>query len=224
MTTASQVKRALKPLLLRHPDLALVNRTIVVKPVRHVLRGILIDRTGNVDRFTPKWFAVHLFEQLHFTPLSWGSEIHRRSPSLWRWSNPQDLPLLFEKIETEALPQLQTISTIDSFADFVSAHRFRHQLFEWPHRKVILDVAQGNLDSARTICARSINCRDEETYGRDEEDRAQLRRLKQLCSLLADDDRAGMAKLLHEWEAQTVRNLKIEHLWEPTPFPLETMG
>ncbi len=33
-----------------------------------------------------------------------------------------------------------------------------------------------------------------------------------------------MAKLLHEWEAQTVRNLKIEHLWEPTPFPLDMMG
>lgn len=222
MTTASQVKRALKPLLQRHPDLALVNRTIVVMPVRHVLRGILIDRSGNADRFTPKWFAVHLFEQLQFTPLSWGSEIYRRSPSLWRWSNPQDLPLLFEKIEKEALSQLRTISTIDSFADFVSAHRFRHQLFDWPHRRIILDVARGDLDSARSICTARVTSQTNE--GLDDEGMAKLQRAKELCRLLAVDDRAGMAALLHEWEAQTVRNLKIEHLWEATPFPLETMG
>jgi hypothetical protein len=34
-------------------------------------------------------------------------------------------------------------------------------------------------------------------------------------------DRAGLARLLHSWEAETVKNFKIEHLWEPTPFPLE---
>jgi hypothetical protein len=34
-------------------------------------------------------------------------------------------------------------------------------------------------------------------------------------------DRAGLARLLHEWEAYTVKNFKIEHLGEPTPFPLK---
>ena len=48
-----------------------------------------------------------------------------------------------------------------------------------------------------------------------------LRRLRELCARLMADDRAGLARLLHEWEAQTVKNFKIEHLWEPTPFPLE---
>ena len=67
----------------------------------------------------------------------------------------------------------------------------------------------------------TIGCWSEETYGCDDDDKAQLRRLKELCRRLAADDRAGLAALLHDWEAQTVRNLKIEHLWEPTPFPLE---
>jgi hypothetical protein len=52
-------------------------------------------------------------------------------------------------------------------------------------------------------------------------DRAENRRLRELCAKLADDDRAGLARLLHEWEAYTVKNFKIEHLWEPTPLPLE---
>jgi len=50
---------------------------------------------------------------------------------------------------------------------------------------------------------------------------AENRRLRELCAKLADDDRAGLARLLHAWEAYTVRNFKIEHLWQPTPLPLE---
>ena len=46
----------------------------------------------------------------------------------------------------------------------------------------------------------------------------------QLCARLAEDDRAGLARLLHEWEAYTVKNFKIEHLWESIPFPLELGG
>jgi hypothetical protein len=48
--------------------------------------------------------------------------------------------------------------------------------------------------------------------------------VRELCAKLAEDDRAGLARLLHEWEAYTVKNFKIEQLWEPTPFPLETVG
>ena len=78
--------------------------------------------------------------------------------------------------------------------------------------------------SARAICSSTIAGWSEASYGRDEEDRAQLRRLKELCARLAADDRRGLAQLLHEWEAITVKNLKLEHLWEPTPFPLELQG
>ena len=33
-----------------------------------------------------------------------------------------------------------------------------------------------------------------------------------------------MARLLHQWEAYTVEQLKIGHIYEPTPFPLELMA
>ncbi len=35
------------------------------------------------------------------------------------------------------------------------------------------------------------------------------------------NDRSGLAALLRIWEQERVRRLGIEHLWEPTPFPLE---
>ena len=67
-------------------------------------------------------------------------------------------------------------------------------------------------------------CRDGQSVDQpdfDEDGKAKYRRLRELCAKLAEDDRAGLAGLLHEWEVYTVKNFKIEHLWEPTPFPLE---
>jgi len=53
MTTVRQVMKLLTPLLKRHDDLYLNDRWLIVKPVRHVLRGILIERTGEAGRFRP---------------------------------------------------------------------------------------------------------------------------------------------------------------------------
>jgi hypothetical protein len=39
--------------------------------------------------------------------------------------------------------------------------------------------------------------------------------------MLAVDDRPELVRQLREWEAYTVRNLRIESIWQPTPFPFE---
>ena len=44
---------------------------------------------------------------------------------------------------------------------------------------------------------------------------------KTLCPLIAANDRPGLVRLLRDWEAYSVKRLKLEKLWEPTPFPLE---
>lgn len=88
----------------------------------------------------------------------------------------------------------------------------------------MFDVALGNLDAAREIAAkhRHIWASPPLQFKLQERERAQ--RLTMLVGLLDAGDRAGLAALLHEWEATTVKNLKIEHLWERTPFPLEEMA
>ena len=53
MTTISQVKKAVQPLLQRNHDLALVGRLVVLKPVHHILRGVYIDRSSIPDEFMP---------------------------------------------------------------------------------------------------------------------------------------------------------------------------
>jgi hypothetical protein len=220
MTTVAQIKRALKPLLQKHEDLVLERDLLVVIPVNHVLRGILIERTGAADRFKPRWFVIHLFEYQTWMRLSWGHELFRRSHGLWFWSNPASIPVLFEEIEQNALPKLRAIQTLEDFVAFVTAHPRSHHLAD-PPTKLVVDVALGELESAREICNGFLPKYTEATYGRDAEDKMQFRNLKELCRGLALDDRAGLAALLHETEAQTVKNLKLEHLWQPSPFPLE---
>ncbi len=223
MTTAAQIRRELTPLLERHPDLALVGRYIVVKPVTHVLRAVLIDRTGIADAFNPRWFAMHLFELTTWAHLTWGELLFRKSHGNWKWSKPDAVPILCEEIETNALPQLRAMTSLHTYLNFVSQNKARHLLFDQPHHQMIMDVALGDFTAARLRCADPIARWLLETDGWDSDGKDKLGRAQQLCRLLAADDRAGMAALLHAWEAQTVRNLKIEHLWEPTPFPLETM-
>ena len=83
-----------------------------------------------------------------------------------------------------------------------------------PYERVIVEAARGRLDEARQICCGELaNWPSDSGFAR---------RPRMIGARLAEDDIAGAAALLHEWEATTVRNLKIEHLWQPTPFPLET--
>jgi hypothetical protein len=227
MTTAADVRRMVQPLVSRHADLALVKRWIFVKPIEHFARGVLIDRMAYKDRFRPLWAVMHLFEIQHFLPLSWGDYlVNKRSsrPGIWATSDPDVELSLIEAIEEQALPTLRAMKTLDDFLAFVSQHYFRHHLFEWPHRRIIVEVALGNLEAARALCQKNIQHWSDIRPYHDEEDRAQLLGLQKLCACLAADDRQGIAELLHQWEAETVKKQKIEHLWQLTPFPLELAG
>jgi hypothetical protein len=228
MTTAAFVKRLVKPLLERHADLALVGRWIFVKPVHHFARGILIGPTPNPKSFSLEWAAVHLFEPRRTFPLNWGGYA-------FDWSAPppenlDDLPeaekstIVNAAIERNMLPELRAMRTFNDYLAFVAQSEFRHQLFDSPSAKVIVDIALGNLDTARAICRDNVQRWPLDNPGYDDDDRAKYRGLLNLCALLTTGDRSGLARILHDWEAFTVRNFKIEHLWERTPFPLELSG
>ena len=44
---------------------------------------------------------------------------------------------------------------------------------------------------------------------------------KMLCPLVASNDRLGLARLLHDFEAGSAKVMKLDKVWEPTPFPIE---
>ena len=207
MTTAAQVKKIVRPLLERHADLALVGRWIFVKPVHHFARAVLIGRMLNPDKFRPQWAVIHLFEAQKSFSLDWGEWLYNESsesPGSWKITDLDISSALTDEIERRALPQLRTIQTLDDYLAFVSRHMFRHQLFDWPQCKIIVDVALGDLEPARSICKENMHRWSVDQPHHDEDSKAKYRRLRELCARLAENDRAGLARLLHEWEAYTV--------------------
>jgi hypothetical protein len=219
MTTVRKAKRVLSPLLERHNDLAIVGPWLMLKPVRHLLRGVVIDRTGEASRFMPRWAVMSLCEPRATFPISWGGMIKRKG--LWEWESQTLQSDLITAIEEQALPPLRAIRSLDDFFAFASSREtFPLRPFDlFLLLRVGVDIARGDLSSARAAC-------DELKTGRTRWSSPDLREefdrvTGTLCPLLAADDRPAMAHLLHEWEAYTVEKLKIGHIYEPTPFPLE---
>ena len=223
MTTAAQVKKLVQPLLDQNADLAWVRREIYLKPVHHFGRMILIDRILDPDGFRPQLAAAHLFDGHGGFPLNWSQWLRKKSgpmPGSWQMQDPDVARILIETIEADALPYLRAMTSLDDYLAHTSQFGGRDLLVR-PTARIIVDVALGDFEKARRTweSQRELWSVDKPSY--DEEDKAMLRRLRHVGALLESDDRTGLARLLHTWEAQTVKNLKIGHLWEPTPFPLE---
>jgi hypothetical protein len=220
MTTVAQVRQAVQPLLQRNPDLALVGRLVVVKPVRHILRGVSLGRSLDPLLFVPTWAVIFLFEPCDSFSYNWGERVYGPS-GVWDISDP-DLPeTMCLAIEEEALPLLRRVKTIDDFVSFTSRDRFPQTFLDgYELRKIFVDAALGDFGAARSICsflATEQAKRKHLPRMQEEYDRV----TKELCPLIAANDRPGLARLLHGYEAQSVKNLKLEKFWEPTPFPIE---
>lgn len=229
MTTQAQVKKLVKPLLERHSDLALVGHLIVVKPLRHVLRAIIIDRTSNAAYFRPAWFVDHLLEDHHAFHITWGSRVYGAKRVNWTFSNAGVGDDLLEAAERGLLPILRAISNLESLYTIAAAGAGGCPPFGEGAGAVVMSIALGNLDAARRLVP---SVRERFSIGSPVEisrvnphfvfdTPSYFDWFNRLCRLLDQDDRDGMARMLHDWEAATIGNLKMKHLWEPTPFPLE---
>jgi hypothetical protein len=224
MTTKGQIKKLVRPLLERHPDLVLDGQWLYLKPVRHVLRTLLFDRTGEAAHFVPRWAVMILFDPSEIIDIKYGERLgpggrlRGEHGNLWYWGDPRMPEVLFDVVENEALPAMRRIESIDDFVDYTSfPDRFRNaELPGFPYLKVPIDVSRGDLESARAICEkwRGIIPKLKRTD-------PTVINLQALCPLLAANDVPALIRQLHAWEEYTVRQLKLEKIWEPSPFPIE---
>jgi len=213
MTTVAQVKHVARPLLERNSDLALVGRLIVIKPVHHVLRGVYIDRSLDPSTFTPTWFVCLLFARDARIGFGWGDRLYNQAHGPWDISNANTPSVMCTEIEQYALPHLRAIQSIEDYVTFTSQkERFPLTYVSRDDpRMLIINIALGDFDAARTICASRARRTTSST----------AESAHELCTLLAADDRPGLVRLLRAWEAASAKRLKLEKFWEPTPFPLE---
>jgi hypothetical protein len=213
MTTTAQVRQVLRPLLSRHSDLALVGRFLIIKPVRHILRGVFVDRCGNPNAFVPIKVVDILLPGRHMMTLGWGGQLYKAPYRIWDANNAVAINTMCEMIEYEVLPGLRQII---SFGDFVAvasekrplSERVSYEAFTGMH--MLLAVAHGDFDEAREIWDSDPQI-----------SRYMMSKVPFFYTALLSKDRSALAAFLHQWEAQTIATYKLEKFWEPTPFPLE---
>src|SRR5262249_13918286 len=104
MITVSQVREVVQPLLQRNPDLELVGRLVVTKPLQHILRGIYVDRSLDRQLFVPSWAVMFLFEPSESFSYNWGGRLYDRAHGAWDVTNSATSAVMCEEIEKEALP------------------------------------------------------------------------------------------------------------------------
>lgn len=100
----------MQPLLQHNPDLVVVvGRCVFIKPIQHVLRGIILGRSLDPKMFIPGWAVIFPFEPTDSLSMNWIYKVH------WDVTDPE-LPIhLREAVEKQALPRLRRIKTIEDF-------------------------------------------------------------------------------------------------------------
>jgi len=219
MTTKKQIKALWSELAARHDDIFVCGRYLVLKPQRHVMRSISIDRTSTADYPSFDWHVGHAFNPvgslggLAPEPIF----LERGKPN--RWSQQGFVDTVFDALEHRILPMLRRVQGIEHLSQIEGepvSLRYQGWLNHEPHRIAIL-AAQGRFEDVlpvyEEIKDRHLTMTDAWQPG--------FERASRLGALVAARDRAGVAALLHEWEEAFVARNRLEAIYEKTPFPCE---
>jgi len=224
VATAHQLASGLRPLLNRHTDLALVGRLVVIKPVDHILRAIIVDRTSSAERVVPRWFACHTFWHHPFMTIGWGAPLYRTVKGGWDTSDSTMYDQLIERIEANALPRLRSIQSLSDFATFVLAPERQHHFKVGSIDRDILDLALGCQRPVQEIVETASRTID--SLGKSRKlmdiDTIEIARLQALCQALQSRSGRATLELLHGWESDFIQRNKLTSLWQPALFPVES--
>lgn len=243
MSTRSDVERWARPLLDTNPALRLVGRNLVLMPVRHFMRGIYIDRSSLKHSSTVICYLTPLFD-FHSTGIYFSPNRHLTVPF-------SDDPSFQDRLVAECSGAIdEKLAPLSSFSGLLSAMNRRPWIFDWsditrhPLRHAVLLAADGNLAAAEGMLAAGLESkrrtaaidlthaerefakRSNSGSGRVYLEQATIGReliasLEPLLDMIRAADRAGIGALLRKRERQSVKEWGVEHLWEPTPFPVE---
>ena len=203
-TRPADLRRYLKPLLKARDDLVLIERYLVIRPVRHLLRGVFFDRSERhsldaVGRIRP----LYLREGLR----QFGN---RFGPIPWRVDEPYFQALLETLLAQDAFERVGKVTTLSEFGAYLMVRDWVGSLDDWALINTML------LAGERERAAEQIErVRDE--YGSSD------RSYREFSALLDHSSRdvESFCAQYHAQEASAAKELKLEKIWEPSPFPIE---
>jgi hypothetical protein len=219
---ARELKKLMKPLLARHSDLVMRGSFIFVRPVRHIGRALLLGGSSWKYRLKPRWAVAPMFVPDTRFDIDWGSD--RMADHMgFDAREPVDIAYILHVFEHGALPILRAIDSIETFLAFMFSDAYANRLYLNSQYWLSYQVARGRLREARMAYAWQHDTWATTSPTWRDIDEERLKTAHALGALLWADDRAGLARVLHEVEARTVKRIGLEDLWEPSPFPLETL-
>jgi len=202
-TRPVDIRHYLRPLLQQRKDLALVGRMLVIRPVRHLLRGAFLGRTSNRYTFQVWRYITPLYAA---SPdrLGYGGYVHRHAYEVWQ---PHFEPLL---IDTLAEDIFEGLGKITSLSDFACLQSGKGDSFEVGLTSLFLGGASAQADEYLAgLPASAQRVKDAR------------RVLKSLRQAFFSNGRERAIAEFHAREGAAAKALKIEHIWEPAPFAVE---
>ena len=205
-TRPADIKRYLKPLLELRNDLVLVGRLLLIRPVRHLLRGVLFERTSDKYRFSLRHYVQPLYDGSE--AFGYGRPDHPEA--VWQ---PHFEPLLIDCLATNIFDDLGRMTTLEAFAEMVARERGHHWI-SWenslatPITALVLAGEQDRaFDDAQKL-EREATSESAKDWIRTHWERTTT-------------DVAALCAKMRAREAAMVEALKLDKIWEPSPFPVE---
>jgi hypothetical protein len=111
-TRPADLKRYLKPLLKQRSDLVLIDRLLIIRPVRHIVRGVFFDRTSDKYEFRVYRYVHPLWlDNCRY----FRAQVHRVAD--WHVWAPHFKPFLFDVLAEDVFAQLGTLTTLEACND-----------------------------------------------------------------------------------------------------------
>lgn len=223
MTTQVQIQRLVRPLARSFPELVPMKNGAVIVPMAHLFRKVEVEPSRGGDRFKLGWTVWPLFCKYAVFPFTFSEPVFSRDKVQWKCSSENVGHFLQKEVEDVCLPSLKSIETIDQLCNIENSYISFDRFFTSDDRfGIFIDAARGDLNQAEARCERVLS-----QAGMDHWTKYELMRLEYdnivnvFYPLLRARDPKAIGDQMRAWECDTLRALKLEQYWQPTPFPFE---
>ena len=198
-TQPADIKRYLKPLLKQRNDLVLMGRCLMIRPVRHLRRGVFLDRTIDKYRFRVWRYIAPLY--CGGDEAGYGD--YFRVCKVWE---PHFEPMLLDCLAEDVFDYVGRMTTLADFAHALEGtHRFHSE-------RVTGFVLAGERERAAAYVSEMETKYSDNDY---------FRNWAARWRAFMEEDIGSICARFRSREAETVRELKLGHIWEPAPFAAE---
>jgi hypothetical protein len=210
-TRPADLKRYLKPLLKQRSDLVLIGRLVVIRPVRHLLRGAFFERISDKFRFRLLSFVKPLFSVADGFNFDFCTDLHQALS--WKVWEPHFEALLFDVLDEDVFQAVSKITSLAQFDGDLGLGRLEYFRDRFPVRVAALVLAGQRERAAELI--------EKELARTEREGHEYLHHVAGKQKELLERDVESLCAGFHAKEKRAAEVLKLGDAWEPAPFPAE---